>query len=70
MRTVLAALRAMILELRHAPQDWKQIITATYTIINCARLEDLGTSKDAALQSPLQVMIGLLPSQPVSRIIP
>lgn len=69
MRTVLAALRAMILELRLASQDWKEITTAIPLIINSAGFER-GNGKDGPLRSPLQVMTGILLNRPITRIKP
>ena len=56
MRTVLAALRSIMLELKLAPQDWKDIITSIQTIINSTGLERLGKNGDGTLRSPLKVM--------------
>lgn len=70
MRTVLAALRSMMLDLKLAPQDWKEIITAILSIINSAGLERLGSNSDGTLRSPLQVMTAISPNRPITRIIP
>ena len=70
MRTVRAALRSMMLELKLAPQDWKEIITSIPTILNSAGLDRLGSNDDGTLRSPLQVMTGIIPNRPITRIIP
>lgn len=69
MRIVLTALLSMMFELKMAPQDWKEIISAIPTIINYAGLERLGYNNDGTLRSPLQVMTGILPNRPIARII-
>lgn len=68
MRTVLAAFRCMMFELKLAPQAWKAIISAIPTIINSARLERLGNNKDRSCLSSFQVMTALIPSCTVGRI--
>jgi len=68
MRNILAALTALILELKLAPQDWKEIISAVQTILNSASLPRLGRNEDGSLRSPLQVMTGIRPNRPIARI--
>lgn len=70
MRTVQAALRAVMLELKLAPQDWKEVISSLPTILNSAGLDRLGKNDDGSLRSPLQVMTGIKPNRPMSRILP
>lgn len=70
MRTILAAFRAMLLELKLAPQNWKDIVHAIPVVLNGARLERLGRNEDGRLRSPLQVMTGILPNRSIARIVP
>lgn len=69
MRTLLAALRSMMLELNLSPQDWKEIITDIPTVINSAGLEQLSLEEDGGFRSALQVMTGLVPNRPITCII-
>lgn len=70
MRTVLAALRYLLLEFKLVPQDLKEIISAIPTIINSAGLERLGWNEDRTFRSPLQAMTGIVPSRPITPIVP
>lgn len=68
MRTILAALRALLFELKLAPQDWKEIIFLIQSVINSAGLERLGKDSSGHFRSPLQVMTGLQPNLPITRL--
>lgn len=69
-RTVLAAFRPLMLELKLAPHDWKEIITAIPSIINTGDFKRLGSNEDVTLHSPLQVMTGISSNCSITRIIP
>lgn len=70
MLTVLAALRPLMLKLKLAPQDWKEIIASIPTILTSTRSERLGSNRDGTLRSPLQIMMSIIPNRPVTRMIP
>ena len=70
MRSILSATRAMIAELKLAPQDWTSVIPAIASALNEASLDRLGRRPDGIARSPLEVMTGILPSRPVLRILP
>ena len=69
MRTVQAALRAILLELKLAPQDWREVISIIPSILNSAGVERLGKNDDGSLRSPLQVMTGIIPRRPIQHIL-
>lgn len=69
-RDVLAASRALLAELKLAPQNWPTTIGILPTILNEAPLKRLGTTSDGSTLTPLQVMTGIVPRRLMLRVIP
>lgn len=55
----MTALRAVINELKFAPQDWNSVIEMLPSILNAAPEERLGRNSDGSTRSALQVMTGI-----------
>ena len=70
MRSILSATRAMIAELKLAPQDWASVIPTIASVLNEASLDRLGRRPDGIARSPLEAMTGIAPNRPVLRILP
>lgn len=70
MRSVLPATRAMIAELKLAPQDCTSVLPAIASALNEASMERLGKRSDGIALSPLEVMTGISPSRAMLRILP
>eukprot|EP00171_Calliarthron_tuberculosum_P001965 IDg1965t1 len=70
MRSVLSAMRAMLTELKLAPQDWVSVLPAIATALNEASLDRLGRRPDGIAYSPLEVMTGITPKRQVLRVLP
>lgn len=70
LQTILAAVRAVTLEMKLSLQDWKEIASCIMFMINSAALERLGKNDDGSLRTPLQVMNGICRGRPIARIIP
>lgn len=70
MRSVLSAIRAMLAELKLAPQDWPSVLPAIASTLNESSLDRLGRRPDGAARSPLEVMTGISPKRPIVRILP
>jgi len=69
MRSILSATRAMIAELKLAPQDWMEVIPTVASALNAASLDRLGRRPDGIARSPLEVMTGISPNNPVLHVI-
>ena len=69
MRDILAAMRAMLGELKLAPHDWPTVINAIASALNEAPLPRLGQNTDKSTRSPLQVMTGIRPRRVALRIL-
>lgn len=70
MSSVLLAMRAMLAELKLAPQGWPSVLPAIATAINEASLNRLGLRSDGTARSPLEVMTGITPKLQVLRVLP
>lgn len=68
-RDILAAMRALIAELKLAPQDWTTVIALIPTILNEAPLSRLGKDAEGFTLSPLQVMTGIRPRRLLLRVL-
>lgn len=69
-RDILSAMRALLAELKLAPQNWPTVIALIPTILNEAPLPRLGKSADGATLTPLEVMTGISPRRVMLRVIP
>lgn len=69
-RDILAALRALLGELKLAPQDWTAIIDVIPSILNEAPEERLGKNQDGSVRSALQVMTGIRPRRALLQVMP
>lgn len=61
MRHIQSAYRALLSELKLAPQDWPLVVGMIMTALNEAPLSRLGKSDDGIHRSPLEVFTGLKP---------
>lgn len=69
-RDILAALRAMLGELKLAPQDWVSVIDIIPSVLNEASESRLGRNQDGTMRSPLEVMTGIRPRRAILQVIP
>lgn len=69
MRSILSATRAMLSELKLAPQDWACVLPSIATALNQASLSRLGKNSNGLSRSPLEVMTGIHPQRPLLRIL-
>lgn len=68
-RDILAALGAMLAELKLAPQDWPSVIQAIQSVLNEAPTPRLGKHSDSTFRTPLTVMTGIKPRRSILRIL-
>lgn len=68
-RDILSALRAMLGELKLAPQDWGTVIGTIQTVIKEAPEARLGKDDDSSTRSTLEVMTGIHPRRQLIHII-
>lgn len=69
-RDILAAMRAMLAELKLGPQDWMSVIDIIPSVINEAPQSRLGHNPDGSTRSPLQVMTGIKPRRAILQVLP
>ena len=70
MRSVLSATRAMLAELKLAPQDWDSVLPTIASALNEASPDRLGRRCDGIARSPLEVMTGIEPKRQVHHVLP
>ena len=70
MRSILAATRAMLAELKLAPQDWASVIPSIASALNEASLDRLGRRENGIARTPLEVMTGIAPRRSILQILP
>ena len=68
-RDILAAMRALLAELKLGPQDWAAVIDIIPSILNEAPEERLGRNTDGSWRSPLQVMTGIRPRRLLMQVM-
>lgn len=68
-RDVRVALRAMLEELKLAPQDWVSVIDIILSVLNEAPETHLGRNNDGKTRSPLEVMTGIRPRRAILQVI-
>lgn len=61
MRSVQAATRSLLTELKLAPHDWLSVISVVQQALNESPLARLGTNDDGCHRSPIEVMTGRAP---------
>lgn len=69
-RDILAALRAVLGELKLAPQDWPSVIDIIPSVLNEAPESRLGRNDDGSTRSALEVMTGIRPRRSILQVIP
>lgn len=69
-RSVLSATRAMLAELKLAPQDWDSVLTTISSALNEASPDRFGYPSDRIYHSPLNGMTGIDPKHQFVRVIP
>ena len=62
-REVLRTIRALLSELKLAPQDWPKIINMVQVVLNESPVARLGMNEDNTCRTPLQVMTGIRPTR-------
>lgn len=68
-RDILSALRAMLGELKLAPQDWRIVIGSIQTVINESSEARLGKNDDGSTRSAFEVMTGIRPRRRLIHIV-
>ena len=61
MREVRRSCEALLAELKLAPQDWPDVISAIQVILNSSPSSRLGRRQDGTFRTPLEVMTGIRP---------
>lgn len=62
-KQILTTCRALITELRLAPQDCTEVLRIVQTVLNKTPLPRLGKRKDVTSCCPLKIMTGIIPRQ-------
>ena len=70
MRSILAATREMLGELKFAPQDWASVLSTVASTLNESSLERFGRRPDGVARSPFEFMTGIQPKRQILRILP
>lgn len=68
-RDVLAAMKALLGELKLAPQDWAFVIGMVQSALNEAPSPRLGRSKNGDLRTPIEAMTGIRPLRILDKIV-
>lgn len=70
MGPTLAAIRALVVELRLATTDWAEMVDTVFSALNRAPLHRLDARPDGIHRCPLKVMTGITPSCPLQNVLP